>query len=71
MEDEKPTGEAKPEDPKPEEAQETKPPPPQWERRTSFKINDRMKDVVQKTIDLTRMEIASLRRKIDKLTYGS
>lgn len=61
MEDEKPTGETEP----------AKPPPPQWERRTSFKINDRMRDVVEQTIDVTRGEIVKLRRKIEKLQYGS
>lgn len=61
MEDEKPTG---------EETKEAKPPPPQWERRTSFKINDRMKDIVEKTIDVSRAEVVRLRRKLEKLQYG-
>lgn len=63
MEDEKPTGEETKEAPAPK-------PPPQWERRTSFKINDRMKVIVEKTIDVAKDEVVRLRRKLEKLQYG-
>ena len=44
---------------------------PQWEYRERFKIHDRMQDIVEKTITATGAELAVLRRKLDKLTYGS
>jgi hypothetical protein len=46
-------------------------PPPQWEYRTNFKVNDRMKDIVNLSIEVSKAEIKRLRKKIDKLTYGS
>ena len=42
-----------------------------WQYRHTLKINQRLADVVNLTMEATKMEIASLRRKIDKLTYGS
>jgi hypothetical protein len=46
-------------------------PKPQWEYRKNFKINERMKHIVNLTIQATNSEIKSMRRKIDKLKYGS
>lgn len=45
--------------------------PPQWEYRTRFRINDEMVKVVGLTIKVTESELAVLRRKLNKLTYGS
>ncbi len=55
MEDEKPTGEQQ---------------APAWEYRKNFHVTDRLKDVVGLTIDASKAEIARLRKRIDKLTYG-
>lgn len=41
-----------------------------WERREEFRIVGEMRKVVNLTIDATEHEIAALRRKLDKLTYG-
>jgi len=57
------------EDPTPTE--ETKEPPKaEWEYKTNFKINDQMKDIIQKTIKVSEMEVDMLRKKLDRLTYG-
>lgn len=45
--------------------------PPKWERRETFRINERMKEVIGLTIKASEAELAVLRRKLDKLTYGS
>jgi hypothetical protein len=47
------------------------PKPPEWERRENFAINERMKEVLKLTKQVAEKEIESLRRKLDKLTYGS
>lgn len=46
-------------------------PKPQWERREGLALNQRMKEVLQLTKQAAEQEIAALRRKLDKLTYGS
>lgn len=46
-------------------------PPPSWEYRTNMKVTERLKEVVNLTIDVSKAEIARCRRQIDKLTYGS
>ena len=53
-------------EPTPEPAPQAK-----WEYRKNFGINERMKDVIGKTIDATESELVVLRRKLDKLQYGS
>jgi hypothetical protein len=60
------------EDEKPEAPAETpsEPPKASWERRETFALNDRMREVISKTAEAVNAEIASLQRKIDKLTYG-
>jgi hypothetical protein len=58
--------EKSPETPKPEE-----PPKAQWEFKKNMGINEEMKKVVNLTISATHSEIAVLRRKLSKLTYGS
>ena len=45
--------------------------PPKWEYRTRFRINDEMTKVVGLTIKATEHELVALRRKLNKLTYGS
>lgn len=67
MEDEKKSEETTEETPD----VEVGPEPPKWEYRKSFKINERMKEVIGLTIKVTESELAVLRRKLDKLTYGS
>jgi hypothetical protein len=47
------------------------PKPPEWERRENLAINERMKEVLLLTKQVAEKEIESLRRKLDKLTYGS
>jgi hypothetical protein len=42
-----------------------------WQYRKTLKINQRMAHVVNLTIEATKAEIKVLRRKVDKLTYGS
>ncbi len=61
MEDDKPTG---------EEAKTPENPAPQWEYRTNMKVVERMRNIVNLTIDASKAEIAQLRRKIEKLQYG-
>ena len=46
-------------------------PPGVWQYRRTLKINQRLIHVCNLAIDATKMEIGTLRRKIDKLTYGS
>ncbi len=44
---------------------------PSWEYRKNFRINEEMKKVINLTIAASQAEIAVLRRKLQKLTYGS
>jgi hypothetical protein len=44
---------------------------PSWEFKKTFGINQEMKKVIQMTIAATQSEIVSLKRKLDKLTYGA
>lgn len=48
-----------------------KPKTPEWQYKKEFEINKRMKEVVKLTISATQAELDGLRRKLDKLTYGS
>lgn len=43
---------------------------PMWEKKTSFAINTQMRSVVLELIKVTEQEIESLRRRLDKATYG-
>ena len=43
----------------------------EWQVKTRFAINTQMLDVLQKTKEACEAELATLRRKVDKLTYGS
>jgi hypothetical protein len=54
--------------PKEEAPKET---PPNWEYKTDFAINTKMREVVAKSIEASELELAGLLRKLDKLTYGS
>lgn len=47
------------------------PEPPTWEYRTDFGINKKMQEVIVLTISATQSEIQTLRRKLEKLQYGS
>jgi hypothetical protein len=42
-----------------------------WEYKEKFKIHEDMKEVVNLTISASQMELKHLRRKLEKLTYGS
>jgi len=53
------------------EAEVAEPSAPQWEYRTSMKVTDRLKSIVTATIDATKAERDRLRKKMEKLTYGS
>jgi hypothetical protein len=44
---------------------------PKWEFKREFGINKEMRKVINLTIDATNAEIAVLRRKLQRLTYGS
>lgn len=46
-------------------------PPLQWEYRTELKINARMRELISMTKAVTEAEVDRLRRKIEKLKYGS
>lgn len=72
MDDEKtPVEETQQSEPTVEEPVVEDPNAPKWEHRTTFKINDRMKEVIEMTIRVTESELTVLRRKLQKLTYGS
>jgi len=43
---------------------------PKWEKR-NFALNEHMKQVCELGIAATKAEIASLKRKLEKLQYGS
>jgi hypothetical protein len=42
-----------------------------WEHRKEFGINSKLREAVLLTKDATQSEIAVLRRKLERLTYGS
>ena len=42
-----------------------------WEYRTEFRINQQMREVIGLTKKVVEGEIDRLRRKVEKLTYGS
>lgn len=53
-------------------ADEEKPPePPKWEYRTEMRINREMRNIVAATIKVSQAQIDLLKRKIEKLQYGS
>ena len=45
--------------------------PPKWEYRQRFRIQEEMKKVVGLAIQATEAELVVLRRKMNKMTYGS
>jgi hypothetical protein len=44
---------------------------PKWEYRKEMRINQEMRKVVQATIKVSQAQIDLLRRKVEKLQYGS
>ncbi len=46
-------------------------PPPEWKYKEDFGIVTQLKEVVKATKVATEKELAELRRRLDKLTYGS
>jgi len=69
-EEAKPAEEAKPES-APEGKEAEAPKPPEWEYKTDFNITIQMKEIVGKTIEVSEKELENLRRKLERLTYGS
>jgi hypothetical protein len=55
----------------PEEKKDPEIPQVNWEYRKEFGINSKLREAVLLTKDATQSEIASLRRKLERLTYGS
>lgn len=56
---------------KPEEsAGAQEPPKANWEFKTEFAINTKMKELIHKTIEVSEMESEMLRKKLERLTYG-
>jgi hypothetical protein len=53
--------------------EDLKPEPPkvEWEYKTQFSINERMREVIQATIKVAQADIESYRKKLRKLTYGA
>jgi len=47
------------------------PPPPKWEYRTEMRISKEMREIVKATIKVSQAQIDLLKRKIEKLQYGS
>lgn len=47
------------------------PPKVEWKFKRNLGINEEMKKVIGLTIEASNAEIASLRRKLEKLTYGA
>ena len=43
----------------------------EWSYKRTFGINEEMKKVINLTISATQAEVTALRRKLEKLTYGS
>lgn len=43
---------------------------PEWEYRTNLGINERMKDVIKKTLEAARAERDLLLKKLRKAQYG-
>lgn len=43
----------------------------EWKYKKNLGINEEMKKVIHLTMSATQSEIAVLRRKLDRLTYGS
>lgn len=42
----------------------------EWQFKTEFGINTRMREIVHKAIEFSELELANLRRKLDRMTYG-
>lgn len=54
-----------------DETQKEETPPAEWEKREEFRVVKEMKVVVGKSIEATEMELSALRRKLERLQYGS
>ena len=42
----------------------------QWQHKTEFEINKRMKEVIKLTIEASEEELVRLRKKLERLQYG-
>ena len=47
------------------------PEPPAWEFKKEFAINARMREIALATKAVAETEVSLLRRKLERLTYGS
>lgn len=47
------------------------PKPPQWEYKTEFGINSQLREIVTKSKEFAEAELEVMRRKLDRITYGS
>jgi hypothetical protein len=54
-----------------EKSEEGLPRQPEWQHKTNFGVTEQMRKIIGLTIEASQSEIASLRRKLKKLTYGS
>ena len=52
-------------------ANEEQTPPPEWKYKEEFGIVTHLREVVKATKGATELELAELRRKLERLTYGS
>ena len=64
---EAPAAEAAPEG----ETPKNEPPKAEWKFKRNLGINEEMKKVIGLTLEASNAEILSLRRKLEKLTYGA
>lgn len=75
MSDENNASAAAPESAPPADASSAPPgeetPKAEWKFKRNLGINEQMKKVINLTIEATNSEIATLRRKLEKLTYGA
>lgn len=53
------------------EGSETNGPSATWEYRQDLRINETMREIIKLTQAVAQSEIDRLRRKVEKLTYGS
>jgi len=50
---------------------ENQTPPPEWKYKEEFGIVSKLREVVKATQIASEKELADLRRKLERLTYGS
>lgn len=53
-----------------EDAEDTQEPRAEWQYREEFGISKQLREVVKVSREVAEKELETLRRKLDKLTYG-